>query len=136
MIGYQSQMAGPYGFMQTLQPSVQSSQVIKVNGENGARAMQIGPNSSALLLDESGTMVWLVTSDGAGYKTVAPYDITPHQAAPAPEYMALEDRIKRLEEMIDGYTGNITADRKKQPEPAENKGFDGHNKRTEPGGRA
>ena len=40
------------------------SQVVKVNGENGARAYQIGANSSALLLDESGLMVWLVTSDG------------------------------------------------------------------------
>ena len=39
----------------------QQSQVVRVNGENGARAFQMGANSSALLLDESGLMVWLVT---------------------------------------------------------------------------
>lgn len=127
MNGYQGPMLNPYGFMQA--PAVQSTQVIRVSGENGARALQIGPNSSALLLDESGVMVWLVTSDGAGYKTVTAYDITPHQEAPAKEYTALEDRIKRLEEMIDGYTGNITADRKKQSDFTGRAGNDGNNKR-------
>lgn len=87
------------------QPIVQPSSVTKVNGENGARAYTLAPNSSALLLDESGLMVWLVVSDGAGYKTVTPYDITPHQIAPAPDYGSLESRIKRLEDLI-----NDTAD--------------------------
>lgn len=98
-MNFQNPYLNPYG-MQPVQPVLQPSQVIRVNGENGARAFSIGPNSSALLLDESGLMVWLVTSDGAGYKTVAPYDITPHQAAPAPDYVSLESRIKRLEDMI------------------------------------
>ena len=75
-------------------------EVVKVNGENGARAFPMGANSSALLLDESGTLVWLVTTDGAGYKTVAPFDISPHQAAPAPDFNDLETRIRRLEEAI------------------------------------
>ena len=94
------------------QPVYQPSQVIKVNGENGARAYQIGANSSALLLDESGLMVWLVTSDGAGYKTVTPYDITPHQAAPAPDYGSLESRIKRLEDLINDSTDTYTIRRR------------------------
>lgn len=80
--------------------------VVKVNGENGARAFPIGPNSSAILLDESGTLIWLVTTDGAGYKTVSPYDITPHQVAPAPDYSTLEQRIERLEGMM--MNGNST----------------------------
>ena len=82
-------------------PQAQPRQeVVKVNGEGGARAYPLGPNSSALLLDESGTIVWLATTDGAGYKTVAPYDISPHQAAPAPDYNSLEERIRKLEEAI------------------------------------
>lgn len=80
-------------------------EVVKVNGENGARAFPLGANSSALLLDENGMIVWLVTTDGAGYKTVAPFDITPHQAAPAPDFGSLEARITRLEERINA-TGN------------------------------
>ena len=97
---FQNPYLNPYGFQQPV--IAQPSSVIKVNGENGARAYQIGANSSALLLDESGLMVWLVTSDGAGYKTVTPYDITPHQVAPAPDFGSLESRIKRLEDMING----------------------------------
>ena len=91
------------------QPQPQRQEVVKVNGENGARAYPIGPNSSALLLDESGVLVWLVTSDGAGYKSVSAYDITPHQTAPAPDFTSLEDRIKRLEEFVNGFTDDITA---------------------------
>ena len=41
-------------------------QVTKVNGEGGANAFSMGPNSSAILLDASGTMIWAVTTDGAG----------------------------------------------------------------------
>ena len=99
----------PYGMMMPFQAPQQSSQVVKVNGENGARAYSIGPNSSALLLDESGLMVWLVTSDGAGYKTVSAYDISPHKAAQAPDYGTLESRIKRLEEIVNGNTRNTEA---------------------------
>ena len=99
-------------YMQNLtgaQQQAQSVQVVRVNGRNGAEAYTIGPNSSALLLDESGTMVWLVTSDGAGYKTVSAYDITPHQTAPAPDFGALETRIKRLEDFINEYATDSSA---------------------------
>lgn len=87
----------------------QQTQVVRVNGEPGARAYQIGPNSSAMLLDEGGNIVWLVTTDGAGYKTVGAYDITPHQQPAAVDYSDLETRIKRLEDMINGDAANITA---------------------------
>ena len=112
-MNYQNPFINPYGVPQPMiQPQmqmVQPTQVIRVNGENGAKAYNLGANSSALLLDESGLMVWLVTSDGAGYKTVQAYDIAPHQAAQAPDFGSLEDRIKRLEEKVNGYTGNTSA---------------------------
>ena len=94
----------PYPVAQQI-PFSPQQQVTRVSGENGARAYTIGANSSALLLDESGLLVWLVTTDGAGYKTIAPYDITPHRAQPAPDFESLESRIKRLEELV-----NATAD--------------------------
>ena len=125
-MNYQNPFLNPYGFgqqmpgqyMQQTQAQMAAQQVVRVNGENGARAFQIGANSSALLLDESGLMVWLVTSDGAGYKTVQAYDIAPHQNAPAPDYGGLESRIKRLEEIVNGYTGNSSAAGEKQHGPA------------------
>ena len=105
----------PYQQQQMMyQQPQQQTQVVRVNGENGARAYQIGPNSSAMLLDESGTMVWLVTTDGAGYKTVGAYDIAPHQQPAAVDYSDLETRIKRLEDMINGDAANLTAAQRKR----------------------
>lgn len=121
MNGFQNPYMNQFGMQQQVyQPAYPigpQMQVTKVNGENGARSFQMGANSSALLLDENGLLVWLVTSDGAGYKTVAPYDITPHKDAPAPDYGHLETRIARLEEIINGSntvnTVNTSANRKK-----------------------
>ena len=78
----------------------QRLEVIRVNGENGARAFSLPPNSSILLLDETAPLVWLAQTDGAGYKTVTPYTISPYQAEPAPNYNSLEERIKRLEDKL------------------------------------
>ena len=117
-MNYQNPFINPYGmapqYPQPVMPPAQQ-QVVRVNGEAGARTFQIGPNSSALLLDESGLMVWLVTSDGAGYKTVQAYDIAPHQAEQGPDYGSLESRIKRLEEIVNGNTGHSSAAGEKQP---------------------
>lgn len=82
--------------------NLQRQEIIRVNGENGAKAYQMAPNSSALLMDESAPLVWLIQTDGAGYKTAVPYTIAPYQSQPAPDLNDLEDRIKRLEEMING----------------------------------
>lgn len=109
-----SPMLNPY--LAPQQQPQPRQEVVKVNGENGARAFSIGPNSSALLLDESGTLVWLVTTDGAGYKTVAPFDISPHQAAPAPDFTALEKRIARLEARFDDTSNPANAPRSERPE--------------------
>jgi len=84
-------------------------EVVRVNGRNGADAFRMGPNSSALLLDVSGLIVWAVTTDGAGYKTVMPYDISPHRDAPAPDFANLDERITRLEGILNGSTGNSSA---------------------------
>lgn len=120
----------PYGFMnpyqQQMQPTQPPVQVVKVNGENGAKAYTIGANSSALLLDESGLMVWLVTSDGAGYKTVSAYDIKPHQELPKPDYGSLESRIERLEMIVNGNSRNPSADSKEQSTVSERKANDGN----------
>ena len=101
-MGSQAAMNPYQSMMQTAAPQMQ---VTKVNGAGGANAFSMGPNSSALLLDASGTMIWAVTTDGAGYKTVVPYDIMPHRNQEQIAVKSLEDRIKRLEELIDaGHT--------------------------------
>lgn len=84
-----------------MQPDMQPRyDIIRVSGENGAKAFGLPPNSSVILLDETAPIVWLKTTDGAGYPTLTPYTITPYQAAAQPDYGTLEARIKRLEDML------------------------------------
>ena len=113
-MNYSNPYYNPYGTPNIAQfQPVQ--QVVRVSGENGARAYQMGANSSALLLDESGTIVLLATTDGASYKTVTPYDITPHKTDPTPDFTSLESRIAKLEEMMNGNTADSSAVKRKKP---------------------
>lgn len=82
------------------QPSQQMTQrqeIAKVNGENGARAYQLAPNSSALLLDEVNPIVYLKVTDSGGYPSITAYSITPYKQEPTVDVKTLEERITRLE---------------------------------------
>ena len=78
----------------------QKQDLVRVNGKPGAEAYQMAPNSSALLLDESAPLVWLAQTDGAGYKTLSPYTITPYQPEPPVDTKSLLQRVERLEGLI------------------------------------
>lgn len=94
-----------------------TQQVIKVNGRNGAEAYQMPANSSVLLLDESAPIVWLATTDGAGYKSLSAYDITPHKEVPPVDMHNLEERITKIEEVINrGHESNFTSNSRKLSE--------------------
>ena len=80
--------------------SAQRYEIIHVNGRNGADALQMLPNSNVLLLDDTAPIVWLVQTDGAGYKSLTPFDISVHKDKSAPDYQSLEDRISKLEEIL------------------------------------
>lgn len=79
----------------------QPQEIIKVNGENGARALaaRMAPNSSSLVLDEANPLVWLIRTDGAGYPQITAFDINPRQ----PENISadFERRLRRLEELYE-----------------------------------
>jgi len=52
-------------------------------------------------------IVWFVMTDGAGYKTVLPYDITPHKEIDkAQEYKdvlnSIMNRLNKIEEKLGG----------------------------------
>ena len=80
--------------------------VIRVSGENGVDAFQMGPNSDVLLLDETAPIVWFVQTDGAGYKTKTPYNVTLRQPAPTQDeimsdrFASIDKRLKTLEEAL------------------------------------
>lgn len=86
-------------------------QITRVNGRNGAEAFRMAPNASALLMDENDPIVWLKVSDGAGYCTLTPYSISPYQAAAPVDVNSLENRVKRLEELINGKSDVANAER-------------------------
>ena len=74
--------------------------IIRVAGENGARSMQMQPNSEVLALDNTAPIVWLLQTDGAGYLSATPFDISVHQNAPAIDVNSLEQRVAKLEDML------------------------------------
>ena len=106
-------------------------EIVKVNGEGGAKAYQMPPNSSALLLDETQPIIWLKTTDGAGYPAISAYKIEPY----TPETVQnndIEKRVKRLEDIInESYT--FDASKLKPMESAQpdhgNQNNDGRQKR-------
>lgn len=94
-------------------------QIVRVNGKNGADAYRLAPNSSALLLDENDPLVWLKTTDGAGYPTLTPYVITPYQPTPAVDVNGLESRVKRLEDILNGKSDDADVGAKRSKTNAE-----------------
>lgn len=93
-----------------------NQQVIRVNGENGARAYQMNPNSSAILLDESAPLIWFKQTDGAGYPTITPYKIEPYVPEPEPDIKSLLERIQKLEERFDEGKSNSASNANKSNE--------------------
>ena len=73
-------------------------EIIQVNGKAGAESFRMAPNSSALLLDTTGSIIWFARTDGAGYLTVTPYDFSPHVEQPPVDLNALVARVAKLEE--------------------------------------
>lgn len=97
-------------------PYQNSQQIIKVTGEQGANAFQLLPNSSVLLLDSSAPRVFLVTTDGAGYKSISAYKLEPYEAEPEVDLTLLVKRIEKLERSINGKSNSSNAKQKTESE--------------------
>ena len=89
-----------------------------MNGQGGIDALRMAPNSEILALDVSAPLIWLVQTDGAGYKTPTPYTITPYQ--PQKEANPLEQRIaaleQRMEAMMNEQSDSVETRRRRRPE--------------------
>lgn len=94
---FTGQPVQPYPQPQSYGPQMQA---VRVNGRQGAEAFRMGTNSSALLLDHSEKYAWYIETDGAGYKSILQLDIIPHEEAPAPDYSTLDERVRKIEEVI------------------------------------
>lgn len=101
-------------FSQFTQPTPFQQKAIEVSGRAGAEAYQLAPDSSALMLDNTAPILWVAKSDSAGYKTLTPFDITPHNETKQEDIIkSLEERISKLEErMSNGKSNNQDASRR------------------------
>ena len=70
-------------------------QVIRVNGEAGAKNIRLAPQSSLLALDENAPLIWLITTDGGGYSTCKCFEIVEKQEEPSD----MDKIMKRIDEL-------------------------------------
>ena len=108
----------PYFGMQQQTQQPQNQKIPRCDGEKGALSFDLAPNSSMLILDNSGTLIWAIASDGIGNKTASPYDIFPHEVKPEPDYSDLVKRIEAIERMI----ANASTDSAVSQQPEQNAG--------------
>ena len=102
-------------------------EIIKVNGEEGAKAFRMAPNSSCFLADTTNpNLIWIAQTDGAGYGTVTPLDVTLHQTQPPVDVNSFDARIKELEnkyeQLLNTRTGKQQRKQGQQPDTTDSAG--------------
>ena len=114
----------PYQYFQPTQnvTAPMRTEVTKVRGRQSAMSINLAPNSSILLLDETAPIVWLCTSDGIGTVTAIPYDIAPHEDKPSIDIGSLEERISKLEETINAKSNDKYVKSKSNGKPEHDAG--------------
>lgn len=93
----QNQINNPYKVQPNILPP---QQVIQVNGKASVESIQIAPNSSVLLLDNTAPIVWLCVSDGVGRVTATPYDIFEHKDESEVAMNDIETRLSNIEKTL------------------------------------
>ena len=97
-------MFAPYGNSFGLGFNPPQTQLIKVSGLEGAKAYQMGPNSSVALFHESEDILYVKSTDGAGFPTIRTFRFEPFEV-PAQEekkYVTLEEFEKFKQEVLNG----------------------------------
>lgn len=103
----QVQMPNPANMYQRNQPL---HMMIRVHGKDGVDAFQMGPDSDALLLDDTGPYIWAKVTDGAGYSDSVRYrlvpdpikELTPGDYVTRDEFMQLDEKLDKLIGAING----------------------------------
>lgn len=94
----------PYGMMpmpyQAPRPALPQQQVVTVSGPDSLGQIQMGPNSSMLVMDQTAPVVYLCQSDGVGKVTATAYDISPHKDAAKIQQENMDARIAALEAAV------------------------------------
>ena len=89
-------------------------QIVRVNGEQGANAYQMMPNSSALLLDETAPRLFLKTTDGAGYGVIQAFKLEKYEPEKPIDLDTIIKRIEKLERMVKDEKPTTTSAKRKE----------------------
>lgn len=94
----------------------QQNTLVRVNGIDGAKAYQMGPNSTVALFDGNDDIFYVKTTDGAGFPTIRSFkfeEVSPTQMPVTNEnYVTkkeMEDYVKQLIQQAK-QNANINAD--------------------------
>ncbi len=90
-----------------MQPGMQQGmQLIRVTGMDGAKAYQMPPNSVVPLFDADNDVMYVKSTDGAGFPTIRAFAFQPVEDKPEPvqQYVTRDEfdaAMKHLREAID-----------------------------------
>ncbi len=75
-------------------PSEPVNNLIRVTGIDGAKAYQMQPNSTVALFDSSEDLLYVKSTDGAGFPTIRTFSFSPieqQEVAPTNDYISREE---------------------------------------------
>lgn len=95
------QFARPYSSSTYTAPMPQTPQapvdnLIRVTGLDGAKAYQLPPNSSIALFDANNDIMYIKTTDGAGFPSIRAFSFSPIEAAQN-DHPSTNDFVQRSE---------------------------------------
>ena len=105
-MAYNPSMYMPQAYQTVYQPPIQYQQpvngLVSVTGIEGAKAYQMPPNSAMPLFDADSDILYLKTTDSAGYPTIREFTFHPveREADDRQDIGTLEARIAELEKAV------------------------------------
>lgn len=97
---------------QQYQPPING--LVSVTGIEGAKAYQLPPNSAMPLFDANSDVLYLKTTDAAGYPTIREFEFKPRAAAVTVQDQTVEDRLSKIEAALAELTGKESREDGKQ----------------------
>lgn len=83
---------------------VQQNNLIRVTGIDGAKAYQMSPNSSVALFDSESDIMYVKTTDGAGFPTIRTFRFEPIEDVPkAQDAYITRDEFDALKQEVEEY---------------------------------
>lgn len=97
---YQNPMSQNNNF--STQP--QQNNLIRVTGIDGAKAYQMSPNSSVALFDSDSDIMYVKTTDGAGFPTIRTFRFEPIEDVPkVQDAYITRDEFDALKQEVEKY---------------------------------